>query len=92
MKNHLGDFSLKERTVVINESDNNLTWCGISVINPIIFEKNTFDNDSFSIWKSVLPQYIKKGMVTGQMSSEPWVDVGTLERLKLANTVNNEEN
>jgi len=31
-------------------------------------------------------------MVTGQMSSEPWVDVGTLERLKLANTVNNEEN
>ena len=66
--------------------------CGISVINPIIFEKNTFDNDSFSIWKSVLPQYIKKAMVTGQMSSEPWVDVGTLERLKLANTVNNEEN
>ena len=90
--NHLGDFSLKERTVVINESNNNLTWCGISVINPIIFEKNTFENDSFSIWKSVLPQYIKKAMVTGQMSSEPWVDVGTLERLKLANTVNNEEN
>ena len=60
--------------------------------NFIIFENNTFDNDSFGIWKSVLPQYIEKGMVTGEMSSEPWVDVGTLERLKLANTVNNEEN
>ena len=51
---------------------------------------HTFDDDSFSIWKAVLPQFIEKGMVTGQISSEPWIDVGTLDRLKLANSVYNE--
>jgi hypothetical protein len=30
--------------------------------------------------------------VTGQESYESWIDVGTLDRLKLANTVHNEEN
>ncbi|MAR95958.1 MAG: nucleotidyl transferase [Gammaproteobacteria bacterium] len=88
--NHLGDFSLKGKTIVINKNNNDLTWCGISIINPIIFEEHTFDDDSFSIWKAVLPQFIEKGMVTGQISSEPWIDVGTLDRLKLANSVYNE--
>ena len=59
---------------------------GLSDSGGLIF----FDDDSFSIWKAVLPQFIEKGMVTGQISSEPWIDVGTLDRLKLANSVYNE--
>ena len=90
--NEQGDFSLTKNKVFIKEDVNDLTWCGISLINPIIFEENVFESNSFNIWKSVLPKYIKKGMVTGQESYESWIDVGTLDRLKLANTVHNEEN
>ena len=90
--NEQGDFSLTKNKVFIKEDVNDLTWCGISLINPIIFEENIFESNSFNIWKSVLPKYIKKGMVTGQESYESWIDVGTLDRLKLANTVHNEEN
>ena len=90
--NEQGDFSLTKNKVLIKENTNDLTWSGISLINPIIFEENIFESNSFNIWKSVLPKYIKKGMVTGQESYESWIDVGTLDRLKLANTVHNEEN
>jgi len=90
--NEQGDFSLTKNKVFIKENTNDLTWSGISLINPIIFEENIFQSNSFNIWKSVLPKYIKKGMVTGQESYESWIDVGTLDRLKLANTVHNEEN
>ena len=90
--NEQGDFSLTKNKVFIKENINDLTWSGISLINPIIFEENIFESNSFNIWKSVLPKYIKKGMVTGQESYESWIDVGTLDRLKLANTVHNEEN
>ena len=90
--NEQGDFSLTKNKVFIKENTNDLTWSGISLINPIIFEENIFESNSFNIWKSVLPKYIKKGMVTGQESYESWMDVGTLDRLKLANTVHNEEN
>ena len=90
--NEQGDFSLTKNKVFIKENTNDLTWSGISLINPIIFEENIFESNSFNIWKSVLPKYIKKGMVTGQESYESWIDVGTLDRLKLANTVHNEEN
>jgi MurNAc alpha-1-phosphate uridylyltransferase len=90
--NEQGDFSLTKNKVFIKENTNDLTWSGISLINPIIFEENIFESNRFNIWKSVLPKYIKKGMVTGQESYESWIDVGTLDRLKLANTVHNEEN
>ena len=90
--NEQGDFSLTKNKVFIKENTNDLTWSGISLINPIIFEENIFESNSFNIWKSVLPKYIKKGMVTGHESNESWIDVGTLDRLKLANTVHNEEN
>jgi NDP-sugar pyrophosphorylase family protein len=39
----------------------------------------------------VLPRYIEKGEVTGEESSGLWVDVGTPERLKLANSVYNDK-
>ena len=90
--NEHGDFSLIKNTVTLKEHTNDLTWSGISLINPIIFEENIFNDEIFNIWDSVLPKYIEKGMVTGQESYESWIDVGTLDRLKLANTVHNEEN
>ena len=91
--NRNGDFSIKnENMVEVQDGLNELTWSGISLINPIIFNENVFDVESFNIWKGVLPKYINNGKVTAHKSSEFWIDVGTQDRLKLANTLHNEEN
>lgn len=87
-----GDFSLKQSIVSIANRENDLTWSGISVINPIIFKENSFQSNSFNIWDSVLPKYIDNGEVTGEKSNELWIDVGTSDRLELANQILKEEN
>lgn len=89
--NEDGDFSLKKDLVEIKDGKNSLTWCGISVINPMIFNNRNFESKSFNIWDTVLPSYIAEGVVTGEESSGLWVDVGTPERLKLANSVYNDK-
>ena len=86
-----GDFSLKKDLIEIKDGKNSLTWCGISIINPIIFNESNFESNSFNIWDTVLPSYIEEGVVTGEESSGLWVDVGTPERLKLANSVYNDK-
>ena len=86
-----GDFSLKKDLIEIKDGKNSLTWCGISIINPIIFNESNFESKSFNIWDTVLPSYIAEGVVTGEESSGLWVDVGTPERLKLANSVYNDK-
>ena len=86
-----GDFSLKKDLIEIKDGKNSLTWCGISIINPIIFNERNFESKSFNIWDTVLPSYIEEGVVTGEKSSGLWVDVGTPERLKLANSVYNDK-
>ena len=69
-----------------------LTWSGISVINPKIFSDIQSRENSFNMWDAVLPKYIKKGIVTGHLSKDTWIDVGTKDRLKLANSVYNDQN
>ena len=86
-----GDFSLKKDLIEIKDGKNSLTWCGISIINPIIFNESNFESKSFNIWDTVLPSYIEEGVVTGEESLGLWVDVGTPERLKLANSVYNDK-
>ena len=54
-------------------------------------KKLPFKDNYFDLWNTVLPSYINSGLVTGQTSSDLWLDVGTPERLKLANTVYNEQ-
>ena len=90
--NQMGDFSLDKDIVNINTEGNDLTWSGISIINPRIFKNKYFESTSFNIWESVLLEYIKKKSIKGIRSSDLWIDVGTLDRLKLANTVYNDQN
>ena len=87
-----GDFTINESIVEIKKDHNNLTWSGISIINPIIFRENSFKAKTFNMWDTVLPNYIINKKVTGHVSSELWIDVGTPERLNLANRVYNDEN
>ena len=87
-----GDFSLHHGAVSIENGVNDLTWSGVSVINPIIFEEINFINTYFNICDSVLPNFIDNGEVTGEKSNELWIDVGTSDRLELANQILKEEN
>tara|TARA_B100001093_G_scaffold396261_1_gene383320 strand:- start:177 stop:848 length:672 start_codon:yes stop_codon:yes gene_type:complete len=87
-----GDFSLDKNMVKINREGNDLTWSGISIINPIIFNNKSFQSTSFNIWENLLVESIKKKSVKGIKSSDFWIDVGTIDRLKLANTVYNDQN
>ena len=90
--NQVGDFSLDKDIVKINTEGNDLTWSGISIINPKIFKNKYFESSSFNIWESVLLECIKKESIKGIRSNDLWIDVGTLDRLKLANTVYNDQN
>ena len=86
-----GDFCIKDNKVAIDEF-NDLTWSGISIINPIIFKEKNFSSGSFNIWDTVLPNYLNNGNVSAHKSNDLWIDVGTHERLKLANSLYNDQN
>ena len=89
--NPQGDFSIKDNIVKVDEHKNDHTWTGVSIINPAIFKDNQFNKPIFNLWDSVLPNYIKEGVITGEVTTDPWIDVGTHERLKLANSVYNDD-
>jgi len=89
--NPQGDFNVKDNIVKVNEHKNDQTWTGVSIINPTIFKDNQFNKSIFNLWDSVLPNYIKEGVITGEVTTGPWIDVGTHERLKLANSVYNDD-
>ena len=91
--NQNGDFNLVKNIVEVSSDSNKFTWSGISIMNPIIFRENDFQiSNSLDLWNEVLPKYICSRAVTGQISSALWLDVGTPERLKLANTIYNDQN
>ena len=89
--NPQGDFNVKDNIVKVNEYKNDQTWTGVSIINPTIFKDNQFNKPIFNLWDSVLPNYIKERVITGEVTTAPWIDVGTHERLKLANSVYNDD-
>ena len=90
--NNLGDFSIKDNKVIISESQNELTFAGISVINPVIFKTIQLPKAPFDIWNYVLKDLINKNKVSGHEAGELWIDVGSPERLSLAISAYKEEN
>ena len=78
--NPKGDFNVKDNIVEVHEHKNDQTWTGVSIINPSIFVDNKFNKPIFNLWDSVLPNYIKEGVITGEVTTDPWIDVGTHER------------
>ena len=70
----------------------NLDKKAISLKNTlVIFKEKNFSSGSFNIWDTVLPNYLNNGDVSANKSNDLWIDVGTHERLKLANTVYNDQ-
>ena len=89
--NESGDFSLNNDLVEVKESFNELTWSGISVINPDVFSDIETESETFNVWKFVLLKYIQQGLVSGEKSENLWIDVGTHNRLNEAIKVYNDK-
>jgi MurNAc alpha-1-phosphate uridylyltransferase len=90
--NQDGDFSLLGSSVIINEKANDLTWSGISLINPVILKEYLNLDFPFDIWNTIMKPLIKAQKITAHQDTSLWIDIGTIERLELARASLKEEN
>jgi len=87
-----GDFNIGPDGKVFCDEINKLTWSGISLLNTDVLSKVNKNNFPFDSWSSIVLPQIKEGKVTGEIYSDIWLDVGTKDRLELANKIIREEN
>ena len=87
-----GDFNIRSDGKVFCDNINQLTWSGISLLNTDILTKTKNNNFPFDSWTSIVLPQIKEGKVTGEIYSDIWLDVGTKDRLELANKILRKEN
>ena len=90
--NQDGDFSLLGSSVIINERINDLTWSGISLVNPKILKEYSNIDFPFDIWNTIMKPLIKERKITAHQDNSLWIDIGTIERLELARASLKEEN
>jgi MurNAc alpha-1-phosphate uridylyltransferase len=57
------------------------TFSGISILSPDMFKSQEKKTGSLAV---ILRAFVEKNMVTGDLFSGEWLDVGTLERLNKA--------
>ena len=87
-----GDFSLLQETVMITDETNEFTLSGISLINPSILKAHEGKAYPFDLWNTILKPLIKQSEVTAHVDDSFWIDVGTIDRLKLARERLKDEN
>lgn len=90
--NQDGDFSLLGSSVIINERINDLTWSGISLVNPKILKEHLNLDFPFDIWNTIMKPLIKERKISAHQDHSLWIDIGTIERLELARASLKEEN
>lgn len=73
-----GDFALNSFSI-INEGEPRLTFSGIGVYRPSIFDAITAGESVKLV--SILREYAARGQVGGELYRGDWTDVGTAERL-----------
>jgi NDP-sugar pyrophosphorylase family protein len=78
--------------VIVNERANDLTWSGISLINPKILKEYLTLDFPFDLWNTVMKPLIKEQQITAHQDRSLWIDIGTIERLELARASLKEEN
>ncbi|MBQ0711471.1 MAG: nucleotidyltransferase family protein [Porticoccus sp.] len=87
-----GDFTLdlQRRVRYPLESDESVTFSGISVMRPDLFALFLSASEKFPI-RDVLAGSIKGGYVTGEVFRDTWWDIGTVERLQALNALVSED-
>jgi MurNAc alpha-1-phosphate uridylyltransferase len=87
-----GDFSLAQETVIVKDETNDFTWSGLSLINPSILKAHEGNTYPFDLWNTILMPLINESEVTAHVDDSFWIDVGTIDRLKLARERLKDEN
>tara|TARA_Y100000591_G_scaffold251392_1_gene222831 strand:- start:33 stop:2021 length:1989 start_codon:yes stop_codon:yes gene_type:complete len=97
-----GDFSYdRNHNVIVNKKKNKFTWTGISIMHTSVIKeaanlaKKEKWETPFCSWEKIILPNIKAGKVTFDVihpGPSGWIDVGTPERLELANNLFKEEN
>jgi MurNAc alpha-1-phosphate uridylyltransferase len=74
-----GDFVLTNNRITQEEGDDKLTFSGISLLSPKLFESLAAGKAPLA---PLLRQVMDDGKVGGECMQDYWVDVGTIERLE----------
>ncbi|MFL2731867.1 MAG: NDP-sugar synthase [Gammaproteobacteria bacterium] len=75
------DAYLEAGIVKNSKGKNNLTYAGISVINPKIL--NGLKEDYYDLWTDLLQKYVKQNEVTGEIYSGDLVNLNSKKELNL---------
>lgn len=81
-----GDFGLNENHVVLPQGE--YTFAGLSVLSPRLFAGMEVD---FIPLAPILRNAMQDGLLTGQVETGMWSDIGTLERLHQTEAVLNKK-
>ncbi len=82
-----GDFALNDQKVS-SVGESLFTFSGVGIYRPQLFAGC---QDGIFPLAPLLRQAMQRGLVSGQLYQGMWLDVGTKERLKYANTLFSEE-
>ena len=74
-----GDFSLENSRITLNDK-NKLTYSGIAILNPKIFENIKLKKYKLT---NILIDCIKNNKISGYKHNGVWYDVGTEDRLEI---------
>ncbi len=80
--NPTGDFSFSAADAAHLQFGNDYTFSGIGVYHPQILHSYSAGK---RLLREVFTDLIAKGQLTGEVHQGTWLDVGTPERLQLAN-------
>ncbi len=80
-----GDFSIISEGIVSLEKINAITFAGISLVDPAIFNEHKTKDFPFDLWKTIYQPYIMSSHVSGVELHDFWMDIGTIDRLQEAN-------
>ena len=75
------DAYLEAGIVKNSKTKNNLTYAGIAVINPKIF--NDLKEDYYDLWTDLLQKYVKQNEVTGEIYSGDLVNLNSKKEMNL---------
>mgnify|MGYP001292738622 CR=1 FL=1 len=82
IKDKNGEDAYLEAGIVKNsKTKNNLTYSGIAVINPKIF--NGLREDYYDLWKDLLQKYVKRNEVTGEIYSGNLINFNSKKEMNL---------
>ncbi len=82
---HKGDFCVDdEQRLSRTDSNNDYTYAGAALIDPKLFDNLPSEPAAFPLLSPLLSA-LQKGLLTGEVHTGLWEDVGTIERLNALN-------